>query len=85
MINKNPYLIGQQTLDLLIRIEMDAIFAEDVLEENVAINIYGGTTNNDHGSAEQFGRYKLMVELGRELYEAIDADLLAADVDPQLG
>ena len=70
---KSPYEIGQRTLDLLDRIEIDAIMAEDALEQN------------DHGSAEQFGRYKLMVELGRELYEAVDADELASQIDPQLG
>ena len=73
MKNKSLYEIGQRTLDLLDRIEIDAIMAEAALEEN------------DHGSAEQFGRYNLMVELGRELYEAIDADELASQIDPQLG
>ena len=73
MKNKSPYEIGQRTLALLDRIEIDALYAEDAIE------------NDDWSDPEQYGRYTLMVELGRELYEALDADELAAQIDPQLG
>jgi hypothetical protein len=75
MKNKSPYLIGQRTLALLDRIEMDGMYAEDAIE------------NDDWSESdpELYGRYKLMVELGRELGEALDADELAAQIDPQLG
>ena len=73
MKNKSPYEIGQRTLDLLDRIEIDAIMAEDAID-------FGKDF-----TAEDYGRYNLMVELGRELYEAIDADEHAAQIDPQLG
>lgn len=73
MINKNPYLIGQRTLDLLTRIEMDAMMAADVIE------------NGDVYDPEDYGRYYLMRELGRELEKAFLADLAAEQIDPQLG
>lgn len=73
MKNKSPYEIGQRTLALLDRIEIDALYAEDAIE------------NDDWSDPEQYGRLQLMVELGRELYEAIDADTIAANIDPQLG
>ena len=73
MKNKSPYEIGQRTLYLLVKIDHAGIFAQDALE------------GNDSMSAEQYGRYKLMVDLAAELYEAIDADELASQIDPQLG
>jgi hypothetical protein len=73
MKNKSPYEIGAQTLALLNRIEMDALHAEDAIE------------SGEDFTAEDYGRYQLMIELGRELYEALDADELAAKIDPQLG
>ena len=73
MINKNPYLIGQRTLELLVKIEMDGMHAEHVLE------------NTDDLHNVEFGRYNYMVDLARDLYEAIDADTIAANIDPQLG
>ena len=73
MINKNPYLIGQRTLDLLAQIEMNGLYAEDAL------------ANNEHESAEEYGRLQLMRELGQELDRAFLADLAAEQIDPQLG
>jgi hypothetical protein len=73
MINKNPYLIGQRTLDLLNQIEVDGLLAQDVLESSEKL------------SAEEYGRYSYMFGLSCALYEAIDADELAAQIDPQLG
>lgn len=73
MINKNPYLIGQRTLDLLAQIEMNGLYADFALE------------NNEHESAEEFGRLQLMRELGQELEKAFLADLAAEQIDPQLG